>query len=114
MLRADEQVCRDILRLYRDILDPPRLRKNMPETANSYLANEFDHINYDVTGYPQDWQEDIAEIMTVSVGIKEPTPPPVKDESPLYATLREMAGGKSIFCFTPILEYDVSYKKFGN
>lgn len=112
--QADEQVCRDILRLYRDILDPPRLRKNSPEMANAFLANEFDHINYDVTAYPQHWEKDIAGIMIVTVGIKEPTPPPVMDESPVYAALRELAGGKSIFCSTPILEYDVSYRKFGN
>lgn len=107
----DEQACESLLGHYRSIIWGGDDRLS-PEMATRFFANAFGHVNYSVGGAPPDWQERVAEIVRVTVGIQEEVTPSA-DDSPELAALRQLAGGRTIFCTSPLTRDSVSFQKYG-
>lgn len=107
----DEALCAKLLREYKDVISPLRIRS--PDFAAVLFAGSFDHVNYSISGAPAKWHREIVDIVRVTVGIEEKLTPPEPGASAEYKALRELAGGRVLFCSGPLTSDEVSYTKHG-
>lgn len=113
--KIDENTCRALLREYKNIIanqyyslkTDQKLRKKMVKSSESMLASTFDHVNHSSKSGPKRWREKVADIMTITVGIKE-----MIDVSNEASQLAKLFDSKSIFCTTPLKQDDITISKY--
>ncbi|MDP8213046.1 MAG: hypothetical protein P9X22_07160 [Candidatus Zapsychrus exili] len=86
-----EQRCAEILKQYKAIIGHPKPLYLHPTTMC------FGHINYSVTDYPKNIDDNILKIVKITVGISE----------------KDHLRSKSIYCSSGLFEDTPSFTKYG-